>query len=499
MGSLTSHTAWLIIVACIAVAFFIAATALPYVSDASIYFPSAPNTPIETKRLPFELLEGPQSQSAIATMSVRNTLLSDGQFAATYDDCLESLRVNGKEVLQVKLLDDFSRCRWWKPLAIDLWSYLVPGNNQIVMTVKNSGGDLRAGFHGLYSRTALFGIVASFSVALFVWLFLQPRCVFSNSKSTSAADAFLLALFLPVAGTVYLALVVDAYGVDGVGDRAAVLYAAILVPFMLALRVSLRRNDIVLRREFSPSTLIASLFCFACAAYSIETATWNHYNAMHFAVLASLLGVAVFQPKLTTTRGPFLIAAVAALCPIVYLTFNLPAWKYASVVTGKLVQAFLWFCGISTTSFSGEKRDNNGMIEDYFVQIHSPEFSIRIASWCSGMEGVLLFVFLFSCFFLFDWPFFSRAKRLWPIYLATIFFVFLVNIVRITGIFLYAVGMVSESGRTAAVHGAVEAFHSNIGWIMYSVAFGIALPFAYKWVRSSTASKSLPGGGQASL
>ena len=88
-----------------------------------------------------------------------------------------------------------------------------------------------------------------------------------------------------------------------------------------------------------------------------------------------------------------------------------------------------------------------------------------------------------ACFVLLDWGLFSKVKRLWAIYLLTIPFVLTLNAMRIAALFLYAEWNVWRYNRNTATWATIEAFHSNIGWVMYSVAFAVFLPLVYRWAR----------------
>jgi exosortase/archaeosortase family protein len=96
-----------------------------------------------------------------------------------------------------------------------------------------------------------------------------------------------------------------------------------------------------------------------------------------------------------------------------------------------------------------------------------------------------LFLFLLCGFVLIDWKMFSKVRHLWVAFVLTVPFVLVVNSFRIAGLFLYAEWNVLRYGRTQAVTATIEAFHSNIGWVIYTVAFAIYLPMVYRWARCS--------------
>jgi exosortase/archaeosortase family protein len=80
-----------------------------------------------------------------------------------------------------------------------------------------------------------------------------------------------------------------------------------------------------------------------------------------------------------------------------------------------------------------------------------------------------------------DWRFFSQMHRLWVPFAATIPYLFAVNVLRIAAILVYAISITGEVDQDAARQAAVETFHSNAGWVIYSLAFGPYLWAVYLW------------------
>ncbi|MBU0732213.1 exosortase/archaeosortase family protein [Patescibacteria group bacterium] len=102
-----------------------------------------------------------------------------------------------------------------------------------------------------------------------------------------------------------------------------------------------------------------------------------------------------------------------------------------------------------------------------------PEFSLRIEAPCSGIESISLFIFLFALIVIID------RKKLIPwravsMFVIGILGVFLVNILRIFILFLIAIYIDLEF--------AVHTFHTNAGWILFIMYFGLFWFFVYGFI-----------------
>ena len=107
--------------------------------------------------------------------------------------------------------------------------------------------------------------------------------------------------------------------------------------------------------------------------------------------------------------------------------------------------------------------------------ISHPLFSARVAAACSGLEGIFLFIFLFSLIVIVDWGSYSVRKAL-LIYLLGILYMFLLNVLRVMVFFAAAIWATKQWGEGQASQLFVWFFHANVGWIFYLI--GIALFFS---------------------
>ncbi len=132
--------------------------------------------------------------------------------------------------------------------------------------------------------------------------------------------------------------------------------------------------------------------------------------------------------------------------PFMELTFRMVRWMVAPLVPGL------------TTDFS-------------IMKIATPNFSVRIAAECSGLEGAgLMLVFGLVWLWLFREEMrFPQSLALLPLGVVAIF---LLNAIRIAALILI--------GNAGAPSVALGGFHSQAGWILFNlVAFGLCVLSLY--------------------
>ena len=178
-----------------------------------------------------------------------------------------------------------------------------------------------------------------------------------------------------------------------------------------------------------------------------------------------------------------MLALLAALCPQLIYSLSLPVWTQIAGGTGALVQYAVGAAGMQTTLSVHEQRLPDGVLVDYHVFMASPNFSISIGSFCSGVEGVFLFYFLLCFFMLLDWRFFARVRQLWEVFLLIVPLVLCLNVRRISAFFLYADWYARQHDTLAASSLSVKTFHNNAGVLLYAAAFLMILPWVYRWAR----------------
>lgn len=104
-----------------------------------------------------------------------------------------------------------------------------------------------------------------------------------------------------------------------------------------------------------------------------------------------------------------------------------------------------------------------------------PGVQLDIAAQCSGIEGISLFIIIFTFLIIFFWPSLHKG-RVFLLYVPGVIGVFLVNILRIFSIYMVA--------KFISLNFAINSFHTQIGmvlFILYTLVFWyMALPWIMK-------------------
>jgi len=294
--------------------------------------------------------------------------------------------------------------------------------------------------------------------------------------------------FLPCLGLVAIcATIANNNGYNWPNDPIVPILVATIVSLALLLRVFDKSGGKPLKLSRSCPAAAASLMIVAYASILLAQRGLSNLEIDEMAVVGVIAGffaLIPFRPFVEHLRHDHravAVAIVAALCPNTYLALNLWAWSHLSGVTNAMIRGALWVCGFATTIYTTEEKGGDGKLTDFNVHIASSDFSVHIGSLCSGFEGVFMFVFLLSVFVLLDWRLFSKVTRLWVAYLLTIPFILIINVSRISGLFLYAEWYIWWYKGNGVGRATMEAFHSNIGWMLYFVAFTAFLPLLYRW------------------
>jgi exosortase/archaeosortase family protein len=104
-------------------------------------------------------------------------------------------------------------------------------------------------------------------------------------------------------------------------------------------------------------------------------------------------------------------------------------------------------------------------------------FLVSISDACSGIDSLLLFLSLYSLLFILDWRR-MHIKRMLILFIPGIIGTILYNILRIYSLILVGVFYDPQF--------AVDAFHTNAGWILFLIFFFIFWHFGSKWVYKKT-------------
>lgn len=448
----------------------------PVVGEATVSYLDRPTLPARRIDLPFRDTAEQDGVVFRIDAAVSRFPLSSSRLRVAPDECIESVAVNGVEVPHFGDLDAEKRC-WPRTYTLDGGGDLRPGDNTLRLVVTNKEGP-----HGV-GVTPVLAPAHVLLAAAFAWLSLRAALTPLLAAVPHAAR-----LALPALGGLMIAgQLANARGAVSATDQPLVFLAAAAAAVWLLARALDRQRDRPLVRRPSRGWAAVSAMAFAVASVK-SLSTYEPVPRFLLTLLGTLAGgfaaTPVFAALHRARRAPaaVAVAAVGATAPLACDQFRLTLWEWLVAPTTHAVAAVVSATGTAAATGFGTKVGDDGRVWDYHGYVTSPGFSVQIGSWCGGFEGMALFLFLLSAFVLYDWRLFSsRARRLWVPFAAALPYLFAVNVLRISAIFLYALLVAGEVGHEAARNAAVESFHSNAGWVVYAVAFGPYLWAVYRW------------------
>jgi len=230
-------------------------------------------------------------------------------------------------------------------------------------------------------------------------------------------------------------------------------------------------------------------FLLAIVLFIIAAILFTRINPHLYATIVLLgTGISFFifvrmkdlMRRALSNAKPSILAGITSSFGIIFHLLRELIWGKMVNVTAIVVHFLLKLAGVQTSIWS---EVTGGM------SIGLPGFSINIASGCSGLEGIFLFFFLLSAIFLLDWRIFSKWNLL-ELYGIGFIYMFIVNSLRITAFFLFAMHMHNKHPIAKDI---VELFHSNIGLALYLITFTIFMTILYAIARNE---RSRNGGGK---
>lgn len=144
--------------------------------------------------------------------------------------------------------------------------------------------------------------------------------------------------------------------------------------------------------------------------------------------------------------------------------YSLQIWPFISNIVGKSVFFLLNFF------FEGARYSIDS---EAIPVVGIPSITVKIHAYCSGIEGIGLFIVLFTILTLIEFKNLDKQK-LWVLYPLGVIGAFMLNILRIFTLLVV--------GHYTTPAFAVGGFHSNIGWILFTIYFLIFIFFAYPWM-----------------
>ncbi len=464
----------------------IALAGKPRVDPVLVTLPADKGVAPRVERLPF----GGEASDDVAGFTVDATVLITPLSSTTLrilpDECVEEYTVNGGEPQDLRKKDELSRC-WPNAYELTWADGLRPGANTLRLSLMNKYGPYGIDIVGsLNTAVALaVGILSWVSLAAGLAPIVdRPMPGRQVGALVRACRRFGMVSF----GAVLIAAIrVNAYGGLSPLDEPFVGLAAVTVAAMLLMAVLDGKRSKPLPHRRSAGWAAICVLALTLAALKSVT-PYEPVARTALACLGVLAGVVASTPFFamlhrvrTAPKAAALAAAIAGM-PLAYSTLQLEWWALMVGPTTAATAAIVSIFGWKVSTSYGTRLWDDGSVRDYHGYVATPEFSVQIGSWCGGFEGVTLFLFLLAAFILFDWREFCGARRLWLPFVATIPYLFVVNVLRIAGILLYALSVVGAKGADAASNAAVETFHSHVGWVIYSLAFGPYLWAVYRSV-----------------
>jgi exosortase/archaeosortase family protein len=168
----------------------------------------------------------------------------------------------------------------------------------------------------------------------------------------------------------------------------------------------------------------------------------------------------VFLEKVKTHPLESFYGAVAASALGIYTLVDFFVWPFFSGSTTFAVYFILKSLGFAMIF------DPNPTVLRHSL------FEAQVAATCSGLEGIAIFVFIFSLILMSEWEKFL-PKRIFFIYLAGFFYMVMLNVFRVAVFFAAAIWVTHQWGRERASELFVWFFHEHIGWVLYFIGIPI--------------------------
>ncbi|VTU01639.1 : Exosortase_EpsH [Gemmataceae bacterium] len=467
--------------ACMAAAVVIVTFGRPAIENVAVTYPDNPDLQPQDADLPFQGEAVGKAVTFTVDATVRLTPASSPILRVAPDECLEEFAVNGGKPHDLRQDGEETRC-WPHKYRLTALGELGVGENTLRMTLTNEQGP-----HGIDIRGSLT-TAAALAASCFAWAALAAASWPILARS-GKAGRHLRRFALVSYGVVLTAgLRLNAGATVSPLDAPFVALAASTVAAWLLMAALDGQRRLPLPERVSRGWVLASLLGFTLAA--LKSASPYEPVARFVLILCGVsAGVFAVMPFFATLHrarkapAAVAVALLAAAMPLAYDQGRLLLWQALVVPTTEAVAGVAAAIGWKASTAYGTKLWENGTAQDYHGYVTTPEFSVQIGAQCGGFEGMALFLFLLSGFILLDWRFFSRTNKLWLPFVATIPYLFLVNVLRIAAILVYALLIRGEVDQDAARQAAVETFHSNAGWVVYSLAFGPYLLAVYWWAR----------------
>ncbi len=481
----------LVLLLCLAVLIWLTAFSFPTIRSVSLTYPGRDLPARSSVTLPFmagseENVERFQAKAIVDWQAYHATT-----FDLYPDDCIETVLINGISAFSQIIGEPMQDC-FPKHLTLDAEGLLTPGENEMIISIIN------------LKKNYAFHIVTPFArwqavaVAVSGWLAIYMACVLIAQINPGARKVIPVEVqrafsrgFLALLGLLLTyVLLLDQKWWGTLETRPLVLWAACIVPLCLLTRAldSQRIRPLFPRPSIGWTTIAVVLFFIVAETNPTDShyfpiSYWLKCITASLAALFAVTPVFAFLHRARKEPRAVIAAGLAIMAPLIPFAWKLLLWEQMAKPTAEVVSLLLQLAGISTHTHFGIKTADDGKIQDYHSYVISSDFTVQIGSWCGGFEGIAMFLFLLAIFLLLDWQRFARIQQLWLLLPATVLFALALNVIRIAALFLYAEILIDKVGHSEATARTIDAFHSNAGLVLYTIAFGPFMTCVYRWER----------------
>lgn len=453
-----------------------------------------PSNTIENESLTNATFDRPSIDgvtSFAVTMRITNHAISHRALVMYPDDCIEKVSLNSVVLQDFVENPEYRKC-YPAYLRLDLAGHLKPGENTLRVDISDLGKRMGLRLDRPFASYVVYALVGLSWVVIYCLLALLlewPPC--QPGSQTRDVLRQVARIFLALLAPMTAVLIALNQQTDTeLWQRPLVISMAIITSTALLLRALDMQRVSPLRDR--PSVVWVTFSLLATLKLALTPAADTNYGASGYftivltAVISGILATTSFFDLLKRAiRDPklLLITLIAAASPLLTFAMKLSLWEHMAKPTADMVSGILSLLGFETRSWMDIKRSEQGNLMDYHGYVTSPDFSIQIGSWCGGFEGMAFFLFLLSFFILLDWNRFKPFPHMTALFVATLAYVLFLNVARITALFVYAEVMIEEVGKGEASRRTIEAFHSHVGLVLYSVAFAPFMATVYWWER----------------
>jgi exosortase/archaeosortase family protein len=392
------------------------------------------------------------------------------------DECITSIQVNGIDVTAVRQVNQSLRCIKL-PYNIDLSPYLQSGLNEVkinIFAISKGYGINLASFYS-YPILAMMGTGAGISlIVLCVYLIVLYRRL--SHPDLMVINRYMAIGSISLSGVLMLFIlqaIVEGHwtwvSYGALGSHLPQLSVEFLpIPFVFFLWLRVIECNRLIPLRFSPLACALSIAAFTIAQEVVKFPTLCQY-VFATAIFSGLFVLVSFRECLrraTHNPLPTFVAIVAGSAACSYYWLSNIIWKKICGWTTYAVYATLHLFGAQAHVSRGAWPSNS-------FEIISPYFYIQVFSGCSGIEGIVLFIFMLSIVFLYDWELY-RSRRILLLYVVGVIYMFFINVLRITAFFMFGYWAFNPNAWewVQSLKGApLDLFHTYVGWVFYLIAF----------------------------